>query len=634
MHGWMGKILHIELSSSKISTIATQPYAEKYLGGRGIASRIYWETVSPEITAFDPANHLVFMTGPLVATGAQGATRMAVAGKSPMAFPEKYCYGNIGGFFGAELKHAGFDGIVITGRAAKPVYLWINDSQVEFQDASSLWGNGAYRTADILVASHGEGARFLTTGIAGENLVRSAIIFGSHQSTSTAGFGAVMASKNLKAVVVKGTGKPTVADPAKLKELNRYTIQISKRLDLTVPPDTTMSGHGHLLERIGKGACYQCGLDCIRNKYRYGQRSDFEGYRRCQSMEYYMPWKYSREDEPVETFFNAPTLANDYSICTFELRNMINWLYECYKTGSLTEAETGLPLSRIGTREFLEKLLHSIAYREGFGGILAEGLARAREKLPERARALLNASVLPVGEQDPGLPRSSVVHALLDPMEPRMSRPIVHGGFARAAWMFHQMNPEMSPITTEVFREIARAFWGSAAAADVSSYEGKALAAQKIQNRSYTEDSLGMCDFAWPLTYSFSKPDHVGDPDLEAKIFTAVTGVPGEEIDLCAERIVNVQRMIMLREGRKVPEDDFPATYNFTEPLKPAGPAMVPGPGEKPVNVAGRVLDREKFKAMLREYYRLRGWDEQTGIPRAETLSTLGQDDLLPVARK
>jgi aldehyde:ferredoxin oxidoreductase len=627
MHGWMGKILHIDLDLSKLAESSIQPYTGKYLGGRGIASRIYWEMVKSTTKAFDPENCLIFMTGPLVATGAQGATRMSVVGKSPMAYPEKYCYGNVGGFFGAELKRAGFDGLVVTGRASKPIYLWINDDQIEIRDASVLWGNGAYRTAEIIQEAHGKRVRFLTTGIAGENLVRSAIIFGSHQSTSTAGYGAVMASKNLKAIVVRGTGKPSVADPRKLLEFNRYTIDISKRLDLTIPPDTTMTGHGYLLERIGKGSCYQCGLDCIRNKYRFGKRSDLEGYRRCQAMEYYLPWQYSRNDEPVDTFFYAPILANDYSICTFELRNMINWFYACYRQGSLTEEETGLPLSKIGTREFLEKLLHSIAYRQGFGDILAEGLVRAMEKMPEKARASLAPGVLPVGENDVNLPRSSIVHALLDPMEPRMSRPMVHGGFARAAWMFSQMNPEI-PITTEVFREIARSFWGSVEASDFTSYEGKALAAVKIQNRTYTEDCLGLCDFAWPLTYSFSKPDHVGDPALEANLFTAVTGSSGNVIDRCVERVVNTQRAIMVREGRKVPEEDFPPEVNFTEPLKSELPMMVPGPANEPVNAAGKVLEKNKFLSMLKEYYRLRGWDEETGLPRAETLSALGLEEL------
>ena len=150
-----------------------------------------------------------------------------------------------------------------------------------------------------------------------------------------------------------------------------------------------MTGHGHLLERLGKGSCDRCGLDCIRNRYRYGKKPELEGYRRCQAMEYYMPWVYGREDEPVETFFNAPALANDYSICTFELRNMVRWLYACHKAGVLTEADTGLPLAQIGTYDFLEKLIVSIATRQGFGDILAEGLVRACEKMPPEVRNLL-----------------------------------------------------------------------------------------------------------------------------------------------------------------------------------------------------------------------------------------------------
>lgn len=629
MYGWTGKILHVNLNNSDISESDIQPYAEKYLGGRGIASRIYLENVTPETRAFDPENRLIFMTGPLVATGAQGATRMLVVGKSPMAYPEKYCYGNIGGFFGAELKKAGYDGIVISGRASKPVYLWINNSKVELLDASSIWGRGVYKAGETIRQTHGDKVRFLTTGIAGENLVRSAVIVGSHDSTSTAGYGVVIASKNLKAIVVKGTGKPSVADPEKLKKLNKYIIEISQRLDLHVPPDTTMTGHGHLLEKIGKGGCYQCGLDCIRNRYRFGKRSDLEGYRRCQAMEYYLPWQYGHDDEPVDTYFDAPTIANDYSVCTFELRSMINWLYACYQAGTLTEDETGLPLLKIGTREFLEKLVHSIAHRQGFGDILAEGLARAREKLPPKAAAMMDAGILPIGETDVNMPRSSVVHAILDPMEPRMSRPMVHGGFFRAAWMFNLMAPGANPITSEVFQQIAREFWGSDEAGDVSSYEGKALAAVKIQNRTYKEDCLGLCDFAWPLTYSFSKPGHVGESDLEAKLFTAVTGIDGGEIEKCLERVVNIQRIIMINEGRKVPDDDYPPGVNFTEPLPPGPPGMVPGPGGKPVSVAGKVLDRDKFAGMLKEYYRLRGWDEDTGIPRAETLKALGLDDLM-----
>jgi aldehyde:ferredoxin oxidoreductase len=628
VNGWMGKTLSINLTTSQIDVVPTEPWCAKYLGGRGMACRIYRDSVAPGTRAFDAENYLIFMVGPLVASGAQGATRMTVAGKSPMAYPEKYCYGNIGGLFPAELKMAGWDGLVISGRAPARVCLRIENERVEIRPAQDWWGLGASRVGELIAQEMGERTRFLTTGIAGENLVRTAVIVGSHNSTSTAGFGAVMGSKNLKAIAVRGTQRVAVADPAGLKELNRYTIEISQRLNLSIPPDTTMSGHGHLIERIGKGGCYLCGLDCIRNKYRYGQRADLVGYRRCQAMEYYMPWKFNREEEPVETFFEAPELANDYSVCTFELRNMIAWLHACYKEGYLSENETGLPLSKIGTRQFLEELIGSIAHRRGFGAVLAEGLARASSQFSEKVRSLLPANLLPVGEAEVNLPRSTVVHALLEPMEPRMSRPIVHGGFARAAWGMSQMGAVKGLITTQVFHEIARAFWGSAEAGDVSTYEGKALAAVKIQDRAFMEDCLGLCDFAWPLAYSFNKPDHVGDPGLEVRLFSAVTGLPPGVIEPGVARGYNVQRSILLREGRKVPQEDYPAEINFTQPLKGPPPFMVPGPGNSIVNAEGNVLDREKFKAMLSEYYRLRGWDEATGRPRRDTLAAMGIEDV------
>jgi aldehyde:ferredoxin oxidoreductase len=631
MYGWMGKILRVNLSSSKIVEFSTQPYAEKWLGGRGIASRIYWETVTPKTKAFDPDNRLIFMTGPLVGTGAQGATRLAVVGKSPMTFPEGYCYGNIGGFAGAELKKAGFDGVVIEGRADHPVYLWIHDNEAELRDASSLWGQGAYRTGEILRQTHGEEAHFITTGVAGERRVRTAVVLASHHSTSSAGFGAVMGSKNLKAVVVKGTGRPSVADPERLKELNRYTIQIGKRVTLSIPPMIVATNHGHLLEVIGKGGCFQCGLECIRGLFRYGQR--LEGYRKCQAMAYYLPWKYSREDEPLETFFDAPTLANDYSLESWELDSMIDWLYRCYQSGALTEEETGLPLSKIGTREFLEKLLHSIAYREGFGDVLAEGLVRAGEKVSGKARAMFKHTVAPIGMDDLFPPRAFVAHALLYYLDPRIHHHLLHEiAFLNAAWRINQLEPGTTPVTTKVVHDVARVFWGSDEAGDLSSYEGKALAVKKMQNRCYVKDSLGLCDFAWPILYSFNTPDHVGDPDLEANIFNAVTGIPGEALERYAERICNLQRAILVREGRRTPEADFPPEFNFTEPLQalPLSKVVtVPGPGDEAVDVRGRVLDRDRFTTMLKEYYHLRGWDKEKGHPRPDTLAALGLDDLM-----
>ncbi len=628
MYGWMGKILHVNLSDSEITQFSTQPYTELYLGGRGIASRIYWEMVTPNIEAFDPENRLIFMTGPLVATGAHGASRLSVVGKSPMAFPEGYCYGNIGGFVGPELKKAGFDGVVVEGRAPRPTYLWIHDNEAELRDASSLWGHGVYRVRDLLQQAHGEEVKFITTGVAGERRVRTAVAVASHDSTATAGFGAVMGSKNLKALAVRGTGRPSVADPGRLKELNRYTVHISKRFRLSTPP--SLIGRQRVVECIGKGRCYQCGLECIRGRYR--TPSGREGFRKCQSMEVYMPWQFSQENEPVDTFFDGPTLCNDYSICTYETRNIVEWLYACYQSACLTEEETGLPLSEIGTRKFLERLLHSIAYREGFGDVLAEGLVRAGEQIPDRARAMLTHSIVPIGLGDWQPPRAHVAHGILYAMEPRMHMPLLHEmAHLRARWQAQLLQPHVSPVTSKVFRAVAKVFWGSEEAADLSSYEGKALAAKKIQDRTYVKDSLGLCSFAWPIMDSFNTPDHVGDPALEAKIFSAVTGIACDELDRYAECIFNLQRTILVREGWRVPESDSIPEYNFREPLEtdPIGRELtIPGPGEEVMSTAGNILDRQRFMSMLREYYCLRGWDPETGLPRAETLAALGLDDL------
>jgi aldehyde:ferredoxin oxidoreductase len=633
MNGYMGKILHVDLSNSKISEIPTRHYAEKYLGGRGLASRLYWEKVTPGVKAFDPENRLIFMSGPLLATGAQGASRMSVSGKSPMAYPEGYCYGSIGGLFPADVKRSGWDGIVIDGRATNHICLFINNDEVELRDASHLWGKSAYAVRDIIKETHGEKTSFVTTGIAGENLVRTATMFGSQEAAVTAGFGAVMASKNLKAITARGTNNPTVADPAGLKELNRYTVKIRKTLSLAVTPRLGMTNHGHIVETVGKRHCYQCGMVCSKYIYRFGKDPKLEGLRGCQAMEYYLPWTFGREDEPLKTFFDAPTLANDYSIGTFELQSMVDWLYACYKARALTEEETGLPLSRIGTREFLETLLYKIAHREGFGDILAEGMMRVRYKVSEKAAALFMHSIAPVGMHDGVPPRAHLAHALLYPFETRMHPISVHeSGYLRMPWSMHLADPASAPVSPESFLKISRAFWGSEVAVDQTTYEGKAMAARDTQNRTYLKDSLGLCDFIWPITYSLSTPDGVGDPDLEGKIFTAVTGIPCSELETFAERIFNMQRLIRVREGHRVPDDDYPLEFNFTEPVftNVHGARMtMPGPGAQPVDATGNMLDRDKFTAMLKEYYQIRGWDEKTGLPTQETLTRLGMEDLI-----
>ncbi len=624
--GWCGKILKIDLSNSKITELNTMDYATLFLGGRGIATRIYWDEVGPDVGAFDPENYLIFMTGPLTATGVHGASRMEVVGKSPMQMPEGFCYGNLGGFFPSALKKAGYDGLVVTGCAEKPGYVWINDGKVEIKDASKLLGKDPYQVGEILREKHGAKVRFVTTGVAGENRCRTATLRGDHEGNVTGGFGAVLYSKNLKAIAVIGSGRPKVAQPERLKELNRLTVSMSKRgtLRMPVPKDQ--------MRYVRKSACYQCGLDCLRAVIRTA--SGKEGIRKCQSMTFYMKWVTKRPGEKLDAAMDATGICNTLSLCTMEMENITCWLENCYKAGYLTEKDTGIELSKIGSREFFEQISMMVAHREGLGDILAEGLLRAGEQLGEEARGFFSEEVSGVGLAASYSPREYITNTLFYSLEPRQPIAMLHEvGFIIARWLLHRIRPDLSITTSEVFRNAATKFWGHEKAWDLTSYEGKAMATVKILDRTYVKDCLLLCDFTWPIMDSFNTPDHVGDPTLESKLFSAVTGIETDEAELnrYGERVFNLQRGILLREGRKAREADVPPEFNFTTPIKsgPVNPELlVPGPTEEPLSTKGFLLEREKFEKMREEFYELRGWDTETGLQKAGTLEKLDLPDI------
>lgn len=626
--GWCGKILDVDLSEGRITELKTMAYAGRFLGGRGIATRIYWEMVGPDVKAFDPENRLIFMTGPLGATGAQGASRFEVVGKSPMLLPEGFCYANLGGFFGPYLKKAGFDGVVLSGRSEKPVYLWIEDGRARLLDAAALWGKGVYAVQDILKQLHGKNIRSVTTGVAGENRCRCANLMTDNEGSGTGGFGAVMGSKNLKALAVFGTGSPAVADPQALKELNQLAVHLSRRDPIFVPfpPDQ--------FRRTGKSSCYQCGLDCImRNSYRTASGRNV--VRKCQAMFVYFPWVMQRPAEPVETAVDATGICNDLSICTMEMQNILHWLDTCAKAGYFPAEETGLDMEKLGTREFFEKLAHMIAHRQGFGDVLAEGLLRAGESLGEQAKAHFSNEVSGVGDGATYSAREYLMNGLLYALEPRQPIAMLHE-ISRLAglWVMNQADPKSSPVTSEVFRGAAAKFWGHDTAWDLTTHEGKAQAAVKIMDRTYAKDSLLLCDSAWPLMFSWNTPDHVGDPTLESRIFSTVTGIETDEAALhqYGERIFNLQRGILLREGRRPKDDDVPADFNFTDPVQTAfmnPDVIVPGPGNEVVSRKGSVLEHGEFEKMRREFYELRGWDPESALQKSETLERLGLPELI-----
>ncbi len=624
--GWAGKILRVDLDAGSVSEKETLPYAERFLGGRGIATKLYWDEVAPETGALDPGNRLIFMAGALVATGVQAATRMTVMGKSPMRLPEGFCYGNLGGFFPAYLKRAGYDGVVVSGRSEKPVYIMITDGKAEILDASEFWGQGTYAVQKRLKQIHGQQVRFVSIGPAGENQCRNATVITDHEGSATGGFGAVMGSKNLKAIAVVGTGKPDVYDKERLTALNKHIVHISKRGPLRMPVPKKQ------MQFVKTASCYQCAMECGRGLYRTPEGR--EEVRKCQAMVFYMSHAGQKQGQGIETALDATRFCNDYGLCTMEMQNLLLWLEGCYEAGVLSDADTSLGFDQLGTRGFIEQLVSMIARRQGFGDILAEGILRAGESLGQAAKDQFNEFTNAVGLAGTYTPRQYTVTALPYGMEPRQPIAQLHDvSHLIARWLLHRIRPEMSPTTAEVFRKATVKFWKSDKAWDMTTFDGKALASAKVQDRTYAKDSLGLCDFGWPIMDSFNTEDNVGDPTLENQVFSAVTGIDTDEngLNLYGERIFNLQRAILLREGWRPVADDAPPEFNFTDPIvfdKLNPQLIVPGPAEEPVSTKGAVLDRSEFEQMRARYYKLRGWDPETGLQSAACLERLDMPDV------
>ena len=218
LYGWIGKMLHVNLTTMKLTERNTLDYTDRFIGGKGIGEKIYWDDLSPQRDAFHPEGLFILMTGPLAATSAPSASRWLVCGKSPSLYPENFASTNLGGFFGAKLKQAGYDGLVIQGKASGKVYLSIDNEKVKIKDASHLWGFTTEKTMQAIRNDLGEQVKILTTGIGGENAVRFATIATDSGGSGSIGFGSVMGSKNLKAIAVRGTGTIPVAHPDSIRE--------------------------------------------------------------------------------------------------------------------------------------------------------------------------------------------------------------------------------------------------------------------------------------------------------------------------------------------------------------------------------------------------------------------------------
>ncbi len=634
--GYSGKILKVDLSTRTVSDLPTMDYAEKYLGGRGFGTKIFWDDVDPNRGAFDPENRLIFATGPLCGIPVIGGSRWTVCGKSPEPYYERFSYGNCGGVWGAALKFTGYDAIIVFGTSEKPVYLFLHDESAEFMDATSHLGSGAIETREALKNEHGNAARVVAIGPAGENRAVMSVLTADNDAVCTGGLGAVMGSKNLKAIVVRSNKRKfPIAHPDSLNELKNYYRGLGRNFTEQLARWSRHIFNDFRLvpnQEMKKEPCFGCLGRCCRKTYQ--AKDGKKGKFMCHAAYFYQPHaeRYYREWNDVP--FHANKLCDSYGLDAKALDLMINWLVGCYKAGIINEKSTGIPFSKVGSLEFIETLVRKISFREGFGDLLAKGVKRAAEEMGQEAKYCVEkAGYLDEPGNNLYGPRLYITNAIFHAMEPRIPIQQVHEvGLLIPQWLIWVLYG-IGHVTTDVLHATAERFWGSEIASDFTTYEGKALAAKMIQDRQYAKESLILCDYLWPLTDLPNTEDHVGDPTLESKILTAVTGMEVGEKGLyrIGERIFNLQRAIHVREGHMgrdfdvLPESTFdsPLNYDISNP-----DCIVPGKNGEPVSRKGAVVEREKFEEMKDEYYMLRQWDVATGLQTTENLNALGLSDV------
>ena len=575
-----------------------------------------WDEVLAHTDGLSPQNILAFGVGPLVGTLFPGGARFNVTAMSPQT--GILGDSNAGGFFGPELKFAGYDQIVLVGRADEPLYLWIADDHVELRPAHHLWGCDVWQTTEAICQELGDpDIQVATVGQAAENGVRYAGVFANLvRAAARTGMGTVMAAKNLKAVAVRGTGSFPVADMDRFLRLIHqldetiYTHpEYRPRVDLgTTRLILSLNGAGCLPTRhfqqgtferaqevsgemlarrfkVKGKACFACTIPCSR--FLEVDDARFPDLR-LEGPEY----------EPLAGFtvrvgngdlalgLKCIDLANRYGMDAIALSEVISWAMECHERGLLASEEAdGLDLSW-GNGETILALIHKVAHREGFGDVLADGVRKAAERLGRGSEQIaMEVKGLEMFQADV---RGLKAYGL---------------GNAVASRGADHLRSEPSFEFTEDAEEAVRRY-GVADAAFRLKYRGKGRVVKHYEEMAAISDSLEICK----NTYNNME---VLDWDGTAELIEAATGwdVTGEEVQRIGERIVNLERAFNAREGLTRADDTLPRRF-LEEPLpEGSGPST------------GSVIELEP---MLEEYYQARGWDGETGLPTQEKLEELG----------
>lgn len=628
LFSYSGRILHVDLTSGKTWTESTDSHTSKFLGGRGIDVWLLYREVKPWVTPFDPANRLIFGVGPLAGTLAPCATRYSVEAKSPVT--GGIGSGNSCGFFGPELKFAGYDHIVFQGRARAPVYLWITDEQVELREASPIWGKTTSETDRLLKEMIGdEAVQISCIGPAGENLVKSScIVTNRARVAGKCGLGAVMGSKNLKAVAVRGTGSIEIAYPERFMDEVDKAWERLKRSDraeslrrwgtygrpVALNDSCLYPVRNFQDDHWGSEKIKQSMPDIFKNDYELGRRGylacplycshlykiDKGPYAGtvCEGFEFNDVWNFmSRLDiDYVPGAIKLHSLCNEYGLDQDGASCAIAWAFECYEKEIITERDTdGLKLEW-GNHAVVAELLRKIAYREGVGNILAEGSQKASRLV---GRGSEKYAVHLKGQDSMEAMRAAKGWALGCCVSTR------GGAHTRGANLIELSHNEILP-------EVAQKVWGIPRVEEPSSYKGKAKLVIYYERLQAVVDSLSLCLF----TSTWWSLDLLG-PEEYAMLCSGATGreIDRDELMMIGERIHNVEKAFNVLHAGFDRQDDYPPERFMEEPIK-SGPAE------------GERLLKKEWDKMLDEYYELHGWDKRTGWQRERQLEGLNLEEV------
>ena len=630
------KIAYIDLSKGKIETRPIPLEVRKlYLGGRGLDAYLLYNHTEPNIDPLGPDNVLLVSAGILGATLASATSRTHIMAKSPLT--GFLGSANMGGFFAPELRWAGFDHLVIKGRAERPVYLWIHNGEIEIRDASHLWGKSTTETQWAIRKELGdEDIKSAVIGVAGENLVRFAnVMTGIKDAAGRTGMGAVMGSKNLKAIAVRGTMDIKIAHPVEALEYNKKFItqitsakvsQTQGRLGTPFIWGATNSWGGvrtrnfqynqHLYaddieaerldeiatETIGPyhmAGCFGCQVHC-RAQYRIPSGPYAGVY--DEGPEYTAQGAFGGEPEcrSAITVLTGNHLSNQYGLDLLEAGSLISWAMELYEEGILTSKDTdGLDL-RFGNDEALIEMIHRIANRKGWlGDALAEGGLRAAEKIgKDSIKYLIHVKGM------------SNLHS------DERATPALALGIATASRGSDHLRSrpaiDLYHLPEEVLRKVYSnpISYSGPLSSDHREYLGKPWQVFWQETCYMGVDCLGICKYHTTFLGATL-------PNFEdwSRVLYLNTGLEMSPTDIwtVAERACNIERLYNIREGL-TREHDWLVDRYFDEPCRRGAP-----------DVIGAKIDREKFKKMIDEYYEHHGWDEN-GVPRPETLKRLGID--------